>query len=335
MKLPPPRHRWNLSIRQAIRLQQRLARQVKHRALTRNPRLIAAGDAAFSADGGRIVAGWVVWDAESGEVVERAVAVRPVRFPYVPGLLSFREAPALIAAVRKLKIAPDVFMVDGQGLAHPRRCGLACHVGLWIDRPTLGCAKSVLCGVLGGERDSAKSLSRYALWHRRLACVSTGGTPVPQVFGISSKTAGAGGRSDLFGEEAGAACPLVHEGEVVGCAVRTRREGEACPRPHLYGRHFARATWIRAPGRAHDGCQGAHSLVSRFLPCFSARQGGRAAHPPYRAEGSQKTSSRGLLAALAAPLATVVGPPGPRRQRCLAKLNTPPSRPNLNKPERA
>jgi deoxyribonuclease V len=72
--------------------------------------------------------------------------VRPVRFPYVPGLLSFREAPALLAAIRRLKAEPDAFLFDGQGLAHPRRFGLACHVGLLIDRPSVGCAKSRLIG---------------------------------------------------------------------------------------------------------------------------------------------------------------------------------------------
>ena len=88
----------------------------------------------------------MVWDVGSAEIVEQHVVRQPTRFPYVPGLLSFREAPAILAALRKVRAAPDVFLFDGQGLAHPRRFGLACHVGLILDRPSLGCAKSLLVG---------------------------------------------------------------------------------------------------------------------------------------------------------------------------------------------
>ncbi len=127
-------------------MQERMAPEVRHVSLESLPRLVAGGDVTFTPDGERAVAGWVVWDVEERVVVESSLATRPLRFPYVPGLLSFREAPALVAAARKLKIAPDVFMFDGQGLAHPRRFGLACHVGLLIDTPSLGCAKCRLCG---------------------------------------------------------------------------------------------------------------------------------------------------------------------------------------------
>ena len=147
MKIPRARHRWDLTPKSAIRLQKQLASEILEMPLERPARLVAGGDAAFSPDGGRVIAGWVVWDVRARETIETAVANRPVRFPYVPGLLSFREAPALIAALRMLTTEPDVFMFDGHGLAHPRRFGIACHVGLLIDRPTLGCAKSRLCGV--------------------------------------------------------------------------------------------------------------------------------------------------------------------------------------------
>jgi deoxyribonuclease V len=141
-----PLHRWPRTTRAAIALQRTLAPRVDLRPLTRSVRLIGGADVAFSLDGMRVIAGVIVWDRAEQVVVERRVATRPVRFPYVPGLLSFRETPAVLAALRKLRCEPEVLLCDAQGLAHPRRMGLACHVGLWLARPTIGCAKSRLCG---------------------------------------------------------------------------------------------------------------------------------------------------------------------------------------------
>jgi len=108
--------------------------------------MVAGADMAFSPDGARCVAGVIVYDLEAETVIEKSLAWRAVRFPYVPGLLSFREAPAVLAAIRKLKTVPDVFLFDAHGRAHPRRLGLASHVGLLMDHPAIGCAKSRLCG---------------------------------------------------------------------------------------------------------------------------------------------------------------------------------------------
>jgi len=139
-------HSWNLTYSQARDCQNGLAPKVRFKPLKKQPELIAGIDCAFSKDGKKIIAAVVVLKLPDFSGVETANAVRKVTFPYIPGLLSFREAPACIAAVKKLETEPDVFIVDGQGIAHPRRLGLAAHLGLFFDKPTIGCAKSRLTG---------------------------------------------------------------------------------------------------------------------------------------------------------------------------------------------
>ena len=139
-------HKWNLSYSRARELQASLACKVQFVPLNRSPKLVAGIDCAFSRDGRRILAGVVVLRLPEFEPVETVNAARKVTFPYIPGLLSFREAPVCLAAVEKLRTQPDVFIIDGQGIAHPRRLGLAAHLGVFFDRPTIGCAKSRLTG---------------------------------------------------------------------------------------------------------------------------------------------------------------------------------------------
>ena len=139
-------HNWNLSYKQAVELQKRLADRVQFTAFKKNPKIVGGLDCAFSKDGGRIIATAVVLKVPEFEILETNSAVRKVKFPYIPGLLSFREGPVCIAAAGKLKSKPDVFIIDGQGIAHPRQLGLASHLGLFFDRPTIGCAKSRLTG---------------------------------------------------------------------------------------------------------------------------------------------------------------------------------------------
>ena len=146
MKLPPAPHSWKLSPRQAIAVQKEMARLVSQSPPGGEINLIAGLDAAFSPDGRHCLSAVVLWDMRLRQVVEQHTARRPLTFPYIPGLLSFREIPALLAALRKLKQRPDALMCDGQGLAHPRRFGIACHLGVICNLPALGCAKSRLIG---------------------------------------------------------------------------------------------------------------------------------------------------------------------------------------------
>jgi len=139
-------HNWNLSYSQARDLQVHLAGKVRHTAVKKMPKTVAGIDCAFSKDGETIFAAVVMLRLPDLEIIETTSASRKVTFPYIPGLLSFREAPVCIAAVEKLRKQPDVFIIDGQGIAHPRRLGLAAHLGLFFDRPTIGCAKSRLIG---------------------------------------------------------------------------------------------------------------------------------------------------------------------------------------------
>ena len=139
-------HSWRLSYKEAIELQRKLAGWVRFIPLKEKPKLVAGLDCAFSKDGKRIIAAVIVLKLPDFETVEIQSAVCKLSFPYIPGLLSFREAPCCLKAVKKLKTKPDVFIIDGQGIAHPRRLGIASHLGLFLDRPTIGCAKSRLIG---------------------------------------------------------------------------------------------------------------------------------------------------------------------------------------------
>jgi deoxyribonuclease V len=115
-------------------------------AIGRRVRFVAGADVSFERSAPALFAAVVVLDARTLEVVEARSATQAARFPYVPGYLSFRELPPLLAAFARLERAPDLVICDGHGRAHPRRFGLACHLGVALDLPTIGCAKSVLVG---------------------------------------------------------------------------------------------------------------------------------------------------------------------------------------------
>jgi deoxyribonuclease V len=170
-------HDWNLEPRAAIGLQQELRSSVIVEPLSGPITLVAGCDMSFDRGSDVGFAGIVVVSLPELEVVDQAGVVGTIEFPYIPGLLSFRELPLLLQAWQQLRTRPDALMVDGQGIAHPRHFGIACHFGLFVDLPTIGCAKSILVGSYDGLDD-----------------------------------------------EPGAVAPLVHRGETIGTALRTKRK---------------------------------------------------------------------------------------------------------------
>jgi len=154
-------HPWDVSPKEAIAIQRELAAQIVRRGRPAGVRRIAGVDCSVDRPRGRATGAVVVLSYPDLEVIEVAVAEAPLTFPYVPGLLSFRETPVLREAFRRLAGPIDLLLVDGQGLAHPRRFGIACHLGLLLDVPSIGVAKSRLLGEhspLGDEAGSRSGL---------------------------------------------------------------------------------------------------------------------------------------------------------------------------------
>jgi deoxyribonuclease V len=143
---PTINHSWRLTESDALLLQQELAAKVTKRDKVDKVDLIAGVDVAYEKNSETLVAAVVVLDAHSLKVIETATTKDRAQFPYIPGLFSFREMPPLIKAFAKLKHGPDLVVCDGQGYAHPRRFGLACHLGVIFDLPTIGCGKTRLLG---------------------------------------------------------------------------------------------------------------------------------------------------------------------------------------------
>jgi len=142
--LPSYEHPWELTPRQAADLQRQLAPRVEASDRLGTVATVAGIDVGVKGSTAR--AAVVVLSLPDLAVIERVQAERPISFPYVPGLLSFREAPVILDALARLDSRPDLLIVDGQGYAHPRRLGIACHLGILLDHPTIGCAKSRLIG---------------------------------------------------------------------------------------------------------------------------------------------------------------------------------------------
>lgn len=162
-----PIHGWNLSPEEAIALQHELAKQIIREDQLDEVRHVAGVDMAINENNGLARAAVVLLTYPGMEIVEKHVYEEPIRMPYVPGLLSFREAPAVLGAFQQLRQKPELVMVDGAGIAHPRRLGIAAHLGLWLDLPTIGCAKSILTGTYDKHALGEEAGSWVPLTHRK------------------------------------------------------------------------------------------------------------------------------------------------------------------------
>ncbi len=145
MKISQP-HAWPLTVEEAIAIQQHLSAEVITEDQLQPVQYVAGVDMGFESAGTISRAAVAVLSFPDLQLQEKAIARRPTSFPYIPGFLSFREIPAVLDALLKISTIPDLILCDGQGIAHPRRFGIACHLGLIVDIPTIGVAKSLLIG---------------------------------------------------------------------------------------------------------------------------------------------------------------------------------------------
>ena len=164
-------HPWAVSIQDAFRIQKELTEKLVLEDVPDEPALIAGVDVAVSRERDLLYAAVVVLDAGSMEPVEVATAIQQPIFPYVPGLLTFREGPVVLQAYEKLKCDPDVLMFDGQGIAHPRGLGLAAHLGLLLDKPSVGCAKSRLIGEFKEPKQKRGAMRTLSVHRRKVGVV--------------------------------------------------------------------------------------------------------------------------------------------------------------------
>lgn len=150
---------WNVTPKEAVELQKTLREKIQLVPLTKKVKLIGGADVSMNMFAKEGFAGFVTLSYESLQVLDHAVVKDTIPFPYIPGLLSFREIPMLLKAWEKLETKPDVLVVDGIGIAHPRRLGIATHLGIILNIPTIGCAKSVLTGTYEEPSQEVGSVS--------------------------------------------------------------------------------------------------------------------------------------------------------------------------------
>ena len=139
-------HPWNLSCQEAVDVQRRLRPDLLLVPFDKKARLVGGADVSYAKEHNQLYGAIVVMDIKRMEIIEEVIEEGEAGFPYIPGLLSFREIPVLLKTASKIRRVPDVFVLDGQGIAHPQGLGLAAHFGLLTDLPSIGCAKSRLVG---------------------------------------------------------------------------------------------------------------------------------------------------------------------------------------------
>jgi deoxyribonuclease V len=139
-----PLHSWNVSVEEAIQIQDDLKDRIILKGTFSKVRTIGGADVAYSKQGNLLFGAIVVLSFPDMEILDTATAEGKISFPYIPGLFSFREGPILIKTFQQLKLKPEIMIFDGQGIAHPRGIGLASHMGLYLDLPSIGCAKTPL-----------------------------------------------------------------------------------------------------------------------------------------------------------------------------------------------
>lgn len=137
-------HSWEVSPQEAIKIQKDLKSKISLKKSFSKIDKIAGADVSYYQN--KMIAGVIIFEFPNLKIIERQSFVSSINFPYIPGLLTFREGPSLLAAFKKIKNEPDIILFDGQGIAHPRRMGIATHLGLFLGKPAIGCAKSRLSG---------------------------------------------------------------------------------------------------------------------------------------------------------------------------------------------
>ena len=174
--------KWPVTRAEAAALQTALAREIRIAPAASEPRLIAAVDTAYGRDGKRIYAAAVVVRYPGLEPVDRAEGCAPAIFPYVPGLLFFREGPAVIAALHRLATEPDMLMILGHGLAHPARCGMAGLLGVLFNRPSTGCSRKLLAGTHRPVADAKGSWEPIRIEGAEVGCAYRSKDRVKPIF---------------------------------------------------------------------------------------------------------------------------------------------------------
>ena len=153
-------HSWEVSPGEAIKLQRELKKKIFLKKSFNKIEKVAGADVSYYKN--KMIAGVIVFKFSNFELIEKQSFISLINFPYIPGLLTFREGPSLLEAFKKIKVEPDIILFDGQGIAHPRKMGIATHLGLFLDKATIGCAKSKLSGNYNalGEEKGCYSLLR-------------------------------------------------------------------------------------------------------------------------------------------------------------------------------